>query len=84
LRFLVSTTTAFVRPWLKFWRTVLCSTPGRLMVSVFLELTLSVLSSFVLSLITFPFPSQLLPLYPSIIQRDHIILNNAPVIHFSA
>ncbi|OYR19772.1 hypothetical protein CEV31_1190 [Brucella thiophenivorans] len=42
------------------------------------------MSSFVLSLITFPFPSQLLPLYPSITQRDHIILNNAPVIHFSA
>jgi hypothetical protein len=54
------------------------------MVSVFLELTLSVLSSFVLSLITFPFPSRLQPLYPSIIQRDQIILNNAPVIHFSA
>src|SRR5690606_12016028 len=39
LRFLVSTTTAFVRPWLKFWRTVLCSTPDLLRVSVFLVLT---------------------------------------------
>src|SRR5690606_7326761 len=79
-----STATAFVRPWLKFWRTVLCSTPGRFMVSVFFVLTLSVLSSFVLSLITFPFPSRLRPLYSSFIQRDGVMLDKAPVIRFNA
>src|SRR5690606_41950413 len=42
-RFFVSTTTAFVRPCEKFWRTVPCS--GRFSVSVFFGLTLSVLSS---------------------------------------
>ncbi len=83
LRFFVSTTTAFVRPWLKFWRTVLCSTPGRFMVSVFFVLTLSVLSSFVLSLITFPFPSRLRPL-SSFIQRDQVRLDKAPVIRLNA
>ena len=44
-RFLVSTTTFFVRPWLKFCRTVDCSTPPRFKVRVFFVLTLSVLSS---------------------------------------
>src|SRR5690606_8702090 len=45
LRFLVSTTTAFVRPCEKFWRTVPCSRPGRFSVRVFFGVTLKVLSS---------------------------------------
>ena len=55
LRFLVSTTTDFVRPCEKFWRTVPCSTPGRFSVRVFFGLTLNVLSSPVfVSLIPYP------------------------------
>src|SRR5688572_25335188 len=55
LRFLVSTTTALVRPCEKFWRTVPCSRPGRFSVRVFLVLTLKVLSSPVfVSLIPYP------------------------------
>src|SRR5690606_33820503 len=41
----VSTTTDLVRPCEKFCRTVLCSTPGRFNVSVYLGVTLNVLSS---------------------------------------
>ena len=40
-RFTFSTTTALLRPWLKLWRTTPCSTPPRLSVSVFVEVTLS-------------------------------------------
>ncbi len=40
-RLTFSTTTALLRPWLKLWRTTPCSTPPRLSVSVFVELTLS-------------------------------------------
>src|SRR5690606_18152487 len=58
LRFLVSTTTAFVRPCEKLCRTVPCS--GRLSVSVFFVLTSSVLSSPVL-LSVIPYPLRLPP-----------------------
>ena len=40
-RLTFSTTTALLRPWLKLWRTTPCSTPPRLSVSVFVEVTLS-------------------------------------------
>jgi hypothetical protein len=81
LRFFVSTTTDLLRPWLKFCRTVLCSTPGRLMVSVFFVSTLSVLSSFeLLSLIPIPFPlQQWLPDFPSSLRsRRDIYAAEAP------
>ena len=38
-----STTTCLVRPWLKFWRTTLCSTPRDFSVNVLPELTLELL-----------------------------------------
>src|SRR5690606_1434756 len=67
LRFLVSTTTAFVRPCEKLCRTVPCS--GRLSVSVFFGLTPSVLSSPVL-LSVIPYPLRLPPRPPLPKYRD--------------
>src|SRR5262249_29143522 len=56
--FTFSTSTCLVRPWLKFWRTTLCSTPRGFSVRVLVEPTLSFLSGVfsVVSAIQLPIP----------------------------
>src|SRR6266436_1496370 len=55
-RFTFSTTTAFVRPWLKLWRTTPCSTL-RLSVNVLVGVTVKVFSpGFLVSVITILVP----------------------------
>jgi hypothetical protein len=55
-RFTFSTTTCFVRPWLKLWRTTPCSTL-RLSVNVLVGVTVKVFSpGFLVSVITILVP----------------------------
>src|SRR5215470_6676949 len=54
--FTFSTSTCLVRPWLKFWRTTLCSTPRAFSDSVLFEPTLNFFSPPVFSVSAIPLP----------------------------